>query len=170
MSQGTDSLLKQRMDAATKAAAPYGGWSTAEAFAELLLNGLGIVALPPDSVPGGLPTTDSGITQATSRGLAGVPFQSADQSGAAVQCSDAPATGLKLVLTDLIVSVDTAMTVTFTEQTSGTVVHVLYMAANSVINLVCRGKVKLAAADKYLEVQTSVAGNISVEPIYYSEA
>lgn len=62
------------------------------------------------------------------------------------------------------------MEFTFTCETSGTVIHKFFLAANSTINLVCRGKVKLATADKYLMVKTSASGNITVEPIYYSEA
>jgi hypothetical protein len=43
------------------------------------------------------------------------------------------------------------------------------MAANSTVNLITRSKRKLATANKALQVQTSAAGNISVNAAYYSE-
>lgn len=86
--------------------------------------------------------------------------------------SPAPASGQKLVLTDLLVSVDTAMSVTIKEETSGDVVHgPFYMAANSVVQLTTRSKMsKLETADKKLQAVASVSGNITVETWVYSEA
>ena len=46
----------------------------------------------------------------------------------------------------------------------------LYIAANSVVQITPRAKLKLSTAVKRLMVQTSVAGNISVTPFYYMEA
>jgi hypothetical protein len=100
-----------------------------------------------------------------------VPFTSADQHSAVASVTDAPTTGQNLVIDDLVISVDTAMTVTFKEETSGTVIRgPLYLAANTVTQITLRGKTKLPTANKKLQVITSVAGNIMVEATYHSEA
>lgn len=112
---------------------------------------------------------DGGAGWTTVFGVSGARFTSADQSGGVASVSDAPTSGQKLVITDIKISVDTAMKVTFREETSGTVVDEVYMTANSTVNLITRGKFKLATANKKLQVQTSAAGNISVNAFYYSE-
>ncbi|MEY2512004.1 MAG: hypothetical protein QOE26_2767 [Verrucomicrobiota bacterium] len=113
---------------------------------------------------------DYGAGWTTASGIAGARFTSADQSAAVASVTSAPTSGQKLVITDLIISVDTAMRVDFSvESASGTVIESVYMAANSTVNLITRGKRKLATADKKLQVRTSVAGNISVNAFYYSE-
>lgn len=106
------------------------------------------------------------------RNVAGVPFNSADQHAAAASVTDAPTAGQKLVIDELRVSVDTACAVTFKEETSATVFFgPYYMAANSTLQPTWRGKgVKLATADKKLQVITSVAAKITVEAGYHSEA
>ena len=104
-------------------------------------------------------------------GVSGVPFTSADQHSATALVTDVPTSGQKLVIDDLIVSVDTAMYVTFTEETTGTVMFgPWYLAANcGPVQVTSRGKKKLATANKRLQVQTSVSGNISVSASYHSE-
>lgn len=120
---------------------------------------------------GAVVANDGGISQTTSRGVSGVPYTSADRSASAASVTDAPTSGQKLVITDILFSCDTAMSVTFKEETSGTVIHgPLYFPANSTQQITLRGKTKLPVANKKLQAQTSVAGNISVEAIYYSEA
>ncbi len=113
---------------------------------------------------------DAGFGPAVTWGISGVPMQSADASAAPANVTDAPSAGQKLVLVDLIISSDTDLTFTFTEETSGTVIYKQYVAANTTLNLATRGKRKLATADKKLQVQTNGAGNISVLASYYSEA
>ena len=113
---------------------------------------------------------DSGPSWPTLLGIAGARFTSADQSATPAAVHTAPGAGLKAVITDLIVSVGTAMTVTFTEETAGTVLFTLYIAANSVVQITPRAKLKLSTAVKRLMVQTSVAGNISVTPFFFTEA
>lgn len=119
-----------------------------------------------------IPSSDSGPAWTSVWGVAGVPFASADQHSAVASVTDAPTSGQKLVITDLIVSVDTAMSVTFKCETSGVIVFgPWYLAANSgPVQLTPRSKRKLATADKKLQVITSVAGNITVSAAYYSEA
>lgn len=96
---------------------------------------------------------------------------SADMTSAA-NVSPAPTGGQKLVLTDLVITVDTAMSVTIKEETSGTTIHgPFYMAANSSFQITTRSRMsKLATADKKYQAQASVAGNITVETWVYSEA
>lgn len=117
-----------------------------------------------------VPVSDNGAAWTSVFGVSGAPFASADQSAAAASVTDAPTSGQKLVITDVIISVDTAMTVTLKEETSGTIFGKYYMAANSTLQITTRGKRKLATANKKLQVQTSVAGNISVNVGYWSEA
>lgn len=115
-------------------------------------------------------TYDAGPSWTSVFGVTGAPFASADAHSAAVAVTDAPTSGQKLVITDIVVSVDTAMSVTFTEETSGTVIAKFYMAANGVAQITTRSKRKLATVNKKLMVQTSVAGNIVANIGYYSEA
>lgn len=116
-------------------------------------------------------TQDAGPNWTSVHGVAGVPFTSADQHSAAASVTDAPTSGQKLVVTDLFVSVDTAMTVTFKCETSGVVIAgPFYLPANGTLQLTPRSKAwKLATANKKLQVITSVAGNIMVDAHYFSE-
>ena len=82
----------------------------------------------------------------------------------------APTGGQKIVVTDILVSVDTAMSVSFQEETSATVFAKLYLPANGSAQFTPRSKLKLDTADKKLAIDTSVAGNIAVTAFYYSEA
>ena len=119
----------------------------------------------------GDPVRDGGPAVATSFGVSGATFTSSDQHSAAAAVTDAPTSGQKLVIADIEVSVDTAMTVTFTEETSGTVVCKGYFSPNNGISqLTPRAKRKLATANKRLMLQTSMAGNIAVTAFFYSEA
>lgn len=119
---------------------------------------------------GGIATKDGGAASTTVLGVSGARFTSADQHSAVASVTDAPTSGQKLVIDDLIVSVDTAMSVSFKEETSGTIFATFYMPANSVLPMTPRGRFKLATADKKLQVLTSVAGNIAVTALYHSEA
>ncbi len=93
------------------------------------------------------------------------------QHSAAAQCTDLPTTGQTLVVTDVIISVDTAMWVKIEEQTTGNVIwgpH--YFPANSgPMQFTPRGKLKHSTANKYFQVITSVAGNITCDLYYFSE-
>lgn len=119
---------------------------------------------------GGL--SDAGPAWTSVWGVAGVPFTSADQHSAVASVTDAPTAGQKLVIDDLILSTDTDMTVTFKEETSGTVIFgPWYLTAKGgAMQVTPRGKKKLATANKKLQVITSVAGNITVQASYHSEA
>lgn len=118
----------------------------------------------------GIKDAGPGMGGGSSYGVAGARFTSADQSGAVAAVSDAPTTGQYLVITDIIVSVDTAMRVDFSTETTGTIHIGLYLPANSAMQITPRAKLKLPTADKKLMVRTSAAGNITVTAGYYSEA
>lgn len=119
---------------------------------------------------GGSSTTDAGPAWTSVWGVAGVPFTSADQHSAVASVTDAPTSGQKLCIDDILLSVDTAMNVTFKEETSGTVMFgPWYLPANSTIQVTVRGKKKLPTVNKKLQVITSVAGNITVQVGYHSE-
>lgn len=119
------------------------------------------------------PTTtyDGGVWWETTWGVSAVPFTSADQHSAAASVTSAPSSGQKLVIDDIFFSTDTAMSFTFKEETSSTVIMgPFYLPANGSMQITPRGKKKLPVADKKLQVLTSVAGNIMVDVGYHSEA
>lgn len=115
-------------------------------------------------------TYDAGPSQTISFGVSGAVYTSADRSASAAPVTDVPTSGQKLVITDIVMSADTSMCLTFTEETSGTVVEKVYLTANAPVQLTPRGKLKLATANKRLQVQSSVAGNVAIKAYYYSEA
>ena len=115
------------------------------------------------------PTSDAGPAWTTLLGIAGVRFTSADQSASAAAVITAPGGGLKAVITDVIVSSDTAMSADFSEE-SGGVLFTIYLPAGGGAQITPRSKLKLSAATKRLMVQTSKAGSIAVTALYYTEA
>jgi hypothetical protein len=131
-----------------------------------------LIALLPASLTalGFLKTADMGAGWTSVFGVSGARYTSADRSGSAASITDAPTSGQKLVITDVVISVDTAMRVDLKEETSGTVLASIYMAANSAQQFTPRSKLKLATADKKLQLQTSVAGNVAATAFYFSEA
>lgn len=110
--------------------------------------------------------TDAGANWSQSRKL----VSSSDASGADVDGSDAPTSGQKVVVDDVLVSVDTAMRVDFKEETSGTVIFSMYLPASGTAQFTPRGKMKLDTANKKLLVRTSAAGNIRATVLWHSEA
>jgi len=102
-------------------------------------------------------------------GVSGARFTSANQSASAASVTNAPTTGQKLVITDVLISVDTAMRVDLKEETSGTVLASLYLPANGTVQFTPRGKLKLATVNKKLQLQTTVSGNVATTVFYYSE-
>lgn len=113
---------------------------------------------------------DAGTFFDISRGVSGVPVPSADAS-AGVIVTDSPAIGLKLVLTDLILSVGaTAQTVTLKDADAVVVLGPLYVPANTTLQITPRAKLKLPTANKTLKLHTGASGNVSALVFYYSEA
>lgn len=81
----------------------------------------------------------------------------------------APTSTKTLVITDLIIGSDTAMNLSFTEESSSTVLLQIFIAANTTFHFRPTGKFKLNTADKKLQVTASVSGKVSVLAFYYSE-
>lgn len=94
---------------------------------------------------------------------------SADATGG-VDLTTAPTSTEKIVIDDLIVSVDTDMNISFTEETTGTEILKLYLSANVPPQLTLRNGIKLDTADKKLKATASVAGNIAIFASWHSEA
>ena len=113
-------------------------------------------------------TKDNGPHWTSSFGVSSAVVSSADMTTAA-NITDAPTSGQKLVVTDFIVSSDTDMRFDFKEETSGAVVMSVYLAARVPVQITPRGRIKLATADKKLQGQASVAGNVRVCVLYFSE-
>lgn len=115
-------------------------------------------------------TKDGGTAFTTSLGVTGACITSADQSAAVASITDAPTSGQKIVIDDILFSSDTALRLDFSEETSGTILFSVYTSAGSSGQFTPRGKLKLATADKKLQWRASAAGNIAVTPLYHSEA
>ena len=115
-------------------------------------------------------TTDLGPAWAQSFGVSGARVTSVDASGAAVSITAAPDSGSKIVVDDVLLSADSAMRVDLKEETSGTVLASIYLPAYGVVQFTPRGKLKLATANKKLQLQTSAAGNVAATAFYHSEA
>jgi hypothetical protein len=115
-------------------------------------------------------TKDGGTAYTTSLGVSGARITSADQSAAVASITDAPTSGQKIVVDDILFSSDTALRLDFSEETTGTILFSVYLSAGSSGQFTPRGKLKLATADKKLQWRASAAGNIAVTPLYHSEA
>lgn len=121
-----------------------------------------------NTVSGGI--ADAGPAWTSIRGVSGLPVNSADMTTIAA-VTDSPTAGQKLVIDDILVSTDTAMSVTFKQETDSAVIRgPIYLAANSTTQITLRGKTKLATANKRLMCIASTAGNLTVEAVYHSEA
>ena len=114
-------------------------------------------------------TYDAGTLFTTSLGVSSATVTSADAS-TPVAVTDAPDSGEKIVILDIIASSDAAVWLEFEEETTETILFKVYMAADSTVQITPRGKVKLATADKQLMVDAEGAANIAVTCTYYSEA
>ncbi len=116
-------------------------------------------------------TKDAGPSWTTVWGVTAAPVSSNDMSSVA-SVTDAPTTGQKLVIDDIIVSANVAMSVTFKCETSAEVIAgPLYLPASGSMQITPRGKgPKLPTANKKLQAITSGTGAISVLVGYHSEA
>ncbi len=132
-----------------------------------LVGGDGTIAAKPGVQDGG-----SAFADVHGLGTPAVPFTSANASAAAVAVTNAPTTGQKLVVTDVIISVAVDMDVTLKEETSGTVLlGPIRMAAKSTIQITPRsGALRCYTANKKVMVQTSITGDLTVDVHYHSEA
>lgn len=113
-------------------------------------------------------TLDAGPKWTSVFGVTSAAVVSADMT-AATAVTDAPTSGQKLVIVDIVASTDTAMNIIFEEETSGTDIFKVFLPANGTVQITPRGKVKLATANKKLTAKASVAGNVAITVTYYSE-
>lgn len=114
---------------------------------------------------------DGGPAWAVQNGLGTGAISSADATTGLDLTSELPADQV-IQITDMIISVDTAMTVTIEEATSGvggTNIVVLYMAANTTIQITPRSWIQVnGASGKKVRAITSAAGNISITFLFRS--
>lgn len=94
---------------------------------------------------------------------------SADMSAADAELTPAPSAGEHLVITDIIISAAAAMLVTLKNETSGTVIMALDLAAHQPVHVRLAGKLRLST-DKKLLGRTSASGNVYLTVCYFSEA
>lgn len=113
-------------------------------------------------------TKDGGPSWTTVLGVSGAAVVSADATGNPA-VTDAPTSGQKIVVDDIMVSSDTAMNIIFSEETSGTVFLKVFIPANGFYQITPRSKIKLATANKKLMADASVAGNVAITVLYHSE-
>jgi hypothetical protein len=127
--------------------------------------------IQPSDAPFVVTAMDGGTSVTSVWGVAGVPFVSANAT-TAVNISDAPTSGQKIVIDDIILSVGADMDITIKEETSGAVIFgPWYCSAKSgPMQITLRGKRKLATANKKVQIQTSVAGTVTCTMGYHSEA
>ncbi|CAN5418371.1 hypothetical protein BH11PLA2_BH11PLA2_32480 [soil metagenome] len=115
-------------------------------------------------------TQDSGPAWTSSFGVAGEVVTSANVTSTALVVTDAPATGKKLCLDDLELSVDGATMITLRTTTGLEVLGVYPFAAAGFLQVTTRGKKNAAAADDTLEIISSTAVNVWAGANYHSES
>ena len=93
-----------------------------------------------------------------------------DDISTARDITAAPGAGLKVVATDIVLSVDTDCYATIQMETSGNVLWGGYVTANSPVQLTLRGLLKGDAANKKLQMKSSVAAKGACLCVWYPEA
>jgi hypothetical protein len=114
-------------------------------------------------------TKDAGPAWISSWGVAGYPID-ADVSAAATAVTDAPTSGQKLCIDDVIVSSSVAQVLSFSEESTATIVQVLRIPAGQSQQFTFRGKWKFMAANKKLMCQSNVSTASQIRIGYHSEA
>lgn len=105
--------------------------------------------------------TDSGIGLEVNR-----EFNESADATSGLTITSTPEASNHILVYDLIVSVDTDMTLTLRTVTSNTVYNKFYMPANSVVQITPRGGIFIEEQGEALEVVASAAGNISIYVIW----
>jgi hypothetical protein len=117
------------------------------------------------SVDDPLPVAVSGLLSAVTR-----TYTTSADARVATNITEAPESGKKIVLVDLIISSLVALVVTISEETSGTVFAKFFTGATSTVQFSPRGFLKCDTADKKLQVTADIAGSLAVTAIHFSEA
>jgi hypothetical protein len=121
-------------------------------------------------IQGVVPTYDAGPYWTSAFGVTGSAAVLANITGTPTPITDVPTSGQKLVVTDVLLSVDTAMNILLQEETSGNTYVKIFLPANGTVQWTPRSKVKLATANKRLTAKASVGGNVAITTNYYSES
>lgn len=132
-------------------------------YSEVVYTG-GAAALPAGTSVIGA-TKDAGPSQTITRTYTA----SADMTTAAA-ITAAPASGQKIVLMDVLISVSVATVITLEMETSANVLAGFHMPANSTLQITPRGWIKGDAADKKIFAKSTVAGAVKFTAVYFSEA
>lgn len=157
-----DDLGAVKIERVKMCAGPDGSASDVELGQQSMADSLPVTLASDQSQ---VPTTDDGPAWTSNYKFT----TSADATGGA-DITNAPSAGQRIYVTDILISVDTAMYVSFLEETSGTEVMRLYLPANGSAQITPRSAFRLPTADRKLRIDASVAGNIAVTCWYYSEA
>lgn len=120
------------------------------------------------SIQGVVPTSDAGPHWTSSYGITGSAVVAASITGTTI-ITDVPTSGQKLVITDVLISVDTAMNILLQEETSGMTIAKIFLPANGTVQWTPRSKTKLLTANKRLTARSSANGNVGITAHYYSE-
>lgn len=119
---------------------------------------------------------DSNVKFAKDAGIAAISSMNANNASlhttntTPVSVTAAPASGQKIVIDDIILSSDTAMTIRFTEETSGIDVIYVRVPAGVTIQITPRGKLKLSTADKKVNAIPGAAGDVYWNILWHSES
>jgi hypothetical protein len=115
------------------------------------------------------PTSDAGPSWTSKYGVSGAAAVSANASSTPLVITDAPTSEQKIVLDDLILSVDTAMTLILRTTTGVVILAKFYLPANAVIQITPRGRIKAPTKNQTLELLASASGNIAATAVFHSE-
>lgn len=134
-----------------------------------------IVAVGPDggAVPVSLATDTDVIGGTKDAGDAYAPtrtFVSSADLTTAADASPAASASEKIVVVDILAAAAVAMRLDFLEETSGTVLFAIYLAANGTVQFTPRGLLQVPTAVKKLRVQASAAGAVRVMTLTRSAA
>ncbi len=120
------------------------------------------------SVASAASTKDAGTAYTTVIGVSGATVATTDNTLTAV--TDAPTSGQKIVVDDVIVSVDAACNLLFEIETTGTDLFRLAFAGAGSVQFTPRGKLKIATVDKKMTSKASTTVNAWITVLYHSEA
>lgn len=112
-------------------------------------------------------TSDAGSAYSESRSTSSV--ADASTGGPHYICA-APSSGQKIILVDLLVSCASDLVLTFKEETSGTTLFAIDLAAKTPFQFTPRSRFKLPTADRRIYVEASAAGTVRWASFVRSEA
>jgi len=120
---------------------------------------------PSGSNTSAINTRDGGPQQTLTR-----TYTTSSDMTTAAAISAAPEAGKKVVAMDIVISTDTAMNFIVQMETSTNGLLKVFLPANGAVQITLRGYLKGDAADKRLFGKASVAGNVAITVVQFSEA